>query len=378
MSDKKILEKQSDIFSFILEEANDGWWDWQLREESINTSEKFWKTFGIETQEKKHHSSDWQKLIHPDDLKSTIDYLHKYSRKRSSNPYRQELRYKHSKGHWITVMCTIKILEWDKQDMPLRVLGIHYDISSLRAKVVELKKNNQKLISSNDALEKFAHITSHDLKAPLRGIINICHFMKEDLEAFFNSNISGKKEVKDHLDRLGDQAKKMESLIRGILDYSKIDTMEFIIEEVNLNQLLEALYDEQFTVFGRKFEYQNNLPIIKTDKIRLGQVFSNLISNAFKYHDNIQEAKVEIKFQENEEEYLFCIKDNGPGIDEKFHKKIFDMFQTLQSKDSFSSTGVGLTLVKRIISRVGGRIWVESSMGEGCRFFFEWPKKIES
>lgn len=375
MSDKKIREKQSDIFSFILEEANDGWWDWQLREENIHTSEKFWKTLGIETQEKKHHSSDWQKLIHPDDLKSAIDYLHKYSRKRSSNPYRQELRYKHSKGHWITVMCTIKILEWDKKDMPLRVLGVHYDISLIKDNVVELKKNNQKLISSNDALEKFAHITSHDLKAPLRGIINICHFMKEDLEAFFNSNISGKNEVKDHLDRLGDQAKKMESLIRGILDYSKIDTMEFIIEEVNINQLLEALCDEQFTVFGRKFEYQNNLPIIKTDKIRLGQVFSNLISNAFKYHDNIQEAKVEIKFQENEEEYLFCIKDNGPGIEEKFHKKIFDMFQTLQSKDSFNSTGVGLTLVKRIISRVGGRIWVESSMGEGCRFFFEWPKK---
>jgi signal transduction histidine kinase len=116
------------------------------------------------------------------------------------------------------------------------------------------------------------------------------------------------------------------------------------------------------------------MPVLMTEKMKLQQVFSNIISNAIKHNDK-NSTHINISVTDEERYFKFSIEDNGPGIDERYHEKIFVIFQTLQARDTFESTGVGLAIVKKIIDEVGGSIWIESSVGKFTRFVFKWPKE---
>ena len=119
----------------------------------------------------------------------------------------------------------------------------------------------------------------------------------------------------------------------------------------------------------------DSLPLIKANKIRMHQVFHNLVYNAFKHHPDPANAKVHVSCEETPNEYVFCVADNGAGIDPKYHKKIFDLFQTINTKDSVESTGIGLTLVKKIVEEeFKGKIWLASKLGVGSKFYFTFSK----
>jgi signal transduction histidine kinase len=225
-----------------------------------------------------------------------------------------------------------------------------------------------KLDQSFSELNQFAYIVSHDLKAPLRGIENVIRWIEED-EYELNNNI------KNYMFMIKNRAKRMENFIEGILELSRIDRLNSEISSVNVDQLLDDVIDLLTPPASMQIHIRK-MPVIKTERIYLHQVFQNLIGNAIKYH-NKPNGNIWINFSESEDFYRFSVKDDGPGIDSEYHDKIFLLFQTLQERDAFESTGVGLSIVKKIIEKKHGTIEVHSELDHGAEFNFTWPKKTK-
>lgn len=234
-----------------------------------------------------------------------------------------------------------------------------------RTAVIEEQKEHVKSI--NEELKDFAHIVSHDLKAPLRGIDQVSRFIEDDLGAKLDD------EDKEYLDLLRSRVTKMQNLIDGILQYSRAGTAGIKIQKVDLDELLREFIDAIALPDHIHLTIETHLPTIETDATRIQQLFQNLISNAIKYIDKSQ-GDIRIGHCEEDKHWQFYVSDNGPGIDQKYQEKIFQMFQTLYKIDDTQSTGVGLSVVKKIVEQFGGKIWVESQLGEGSTFFFTLKK----
>ena len=219
----------------------------------------------------------------------------------------------------------------------------------------------------NRQLDEFVYIVSHDLKAPLRGISTLTTFIEEELSSQPN------EKIKEFLDLLKGRASRMQNLITAILEYSKLSTTKSPKENVNISELLDNVVDMIAPPENFNIVRDGNFPTLFTEKIKLQQVFQNLISNGIKYNDK-PEGVINISAQENGSFYHFSVRDNGKGIKKEYHEKIFGVFQTLESKDKTDSTGIGLTIVKKLIELQGGKITVESEPGLGSRFSFTWPK----
>ncbi len=169
------------------------------------------------------------------------------------------------------------------------------------------------------------------------------------------------------------RVKRMENLINGILALARIGRAQQAEEEVDVKLLLQEVIDlvappKEFTI-----TLPPNLPVMRTVRVELQQVFSNLISNAVKYHHR-PDGRVTIRFHQTPDFYVFSVSDDGPGIEPEYHARIFVIFQTLQERDAIESTGVGLAIVKKIVERQGGSISVNSQPGQGATFTFTWPK----
>ena len=219
---------------------------------------------------------------------------------------------------------------------------------------------------SNRELEDFAYVVSHDLKAPLRGITSVSTWLKEDYAAKFD------EEGKHQLDLLKSRAMRMDALISGILQYSRIGSVEEAEEPVDLNLLVNEIIENLNAPANIHIGIEEPLPVLQCPRVKMHQVFQNLISNAMKFSDK-EKGVIKILCQDQGVAWQFCVEDNGTGIDPKNFEKVFKLFQTLDNQTRSENTGVGLALVKRIIELRGGRVWVESKLGEGSRFFFTWP-----
>lgn len=230
----------------------------------------------------------------------------------------------------------------------------------------ELSVANKELQRINTELEDFAYTVSHDLKAPLRAINTIANFLKED----FGSKLGG--DGISQLELLTNRVKRMGSLIEGILHYAKAGRDEHVKDDVNLNHVLPEIIENVGPDKKVKLIINDHLPIVKFPRVPLIQVLQNLVVNAIKYNDKDQ-CIVEIGGERKNGANLVWVKDNGPGVDEKYHQKIFRPFQTLAPRDQIESTGIGLAVVKKVVEMEGGQVWLESQPGKGCTFYISIP-----
>jgi light-regulated signal transduction histidine kinase (bacteriophytochrome) len=219
----------------------------------------------------------------------------------------------------------------------------------------------------NEELNQFAHIVSHDIKTPLRGIDNVVSWIEED------HDVDIPKKVKEYVRLIKGRVARAESLLNGILSYSRIGREVQKKETVNVDELIDEIKGYLPQKKQLSLIVQHPLPKIYTERLPLFQVFSNLLNNAYHYH-NKENGVVKVYYKELAEHYKFFVEDNGPGIAKNYHEKIFVIFQTLQEEESAQSTGVGLAIVKKILTDRKLEIQVASEPGVGSTFSFTWPK----
>jgi len=220
----------------------------------------------------------------------------------------------------------------------------------------------------NQELNDFAYVVSHDLKAPLRAVTQLAGWIAADYADALD------EEGQEMMGLLIGRAKRMHNLIQGILEYSRIGRVKEREKEVDLNWLVQDTIEMLAPPENIQMTIKSALPTVMGEQTRLEQVFANLLGNAIKFMDK-PVGYVIIDCADEGTHWLFSVADNGPGIEEKYYDKVFQMFQTLAPRDELESTGVGLALVKKIVESSGGSIWVESEVGKGSTFYFTFPKE---
>jgi PAS domain S-box-containing protein len=276
-----------------------------------------------------------------------------------------EIKNKSKDGKYYWVNTTIVPL-LNETGIPTQYIAIQHDITHVKNAEFAIRDYALDLEKKNKELDQFAYIVSHDLKAPLRAINNLSEWVEEDL----GGEVS--EEVKSNFSLLRGRVKRMEGLINGILEYSRAGRIKARVENVDVIELLTDMMQTLAVPLTFKIIIPTTMPVLRTERIALEQVFSNLISNAVKYNNSTNPI-IEIGYQNGGDFYEFFVTDNGPGIDKEFFDKIFIIFQTLQARDKVESTGVGLAIVKKIIDEKGGKVWVDSEKGQWTKFSFTWP-----
>jgi two-component system sensor kinase FixL len=249
------------------------------------------------------------------------------------------------------------------------VLASILDISERKAIDDKLHRAYDEVQQKNQEMEQFVYTVSHDLKAPLVTSMSFIGFLKEDI---VGQNYS---DVIDSLQRLEKAHRRMQELINDLLQVSRIGRMELHYEKVALKDVLEEVREnaaERIQATKATLKLAPDLPVITADRKRLAQALENLIGNAIKYTSDATHPLVQVLWSDAGSEIHVCVKDNGPGIDPQYHAKIFGLFQRLDS--SKEGTGVGLTIVSRIMQLHGGRVWVHSALGQGAEFWLAFPK----
>jgi light-regulated signal transduction histidine kinase (bacteriophytochrome)/HAMP domain-containing protein len=256
-----------------------------------------------------------------------------------------------------------------------RTRQLQQELGERRRAEGELAHRNEELRQSNQELDDFAYIASHDLKEPLRGIHNFSVFLLEDYAGKLDEEGRSKLETLIRLSR------RMEALIDSLLHFSRVGRVDLAIDRVDLNEIVAEVLDSvgiNLRESHIEVRMPRPLPVVRCDRARVGEIFYNLLVNAMKYNDK-PEKWIEIGFQEGARAAgrppVFYVRDNGIGIPEKHLDSIFRIFKRLHGRDKFGGgTGAGLTIVKKIVERHNGRIWVESMSGEGTTFYFTLQK----
>ncbi len=226
------------------------------------------------------------------------------------------------------------------------------------------------LEATNRDLDQFAYVASHDLKAPLRGIASLSEWIEEALSA----QMTG--ETRRQMDLLRGRVHRLEALIDGILNYSRAGRVREKIEAVDMGALLAECRDLLAPGPESRIEVAPRMPTLMAERVPLQQVFMNLINNALK-HAGRPDVRVQVGWADAGDAYDFTVSDNGPGIPAQFHERIWGIFQTLQPRDRVEGTGIGLSVVKKLVESRGGRVSIQSEPGAGATFHVIWPKRIK-
>jgi signal transduction histidine kinase len=221
--------------------------------------------------------------------------------------------------------------------------------------------------AANRELADFAYVVSHDLKAPLRAIDSLTKWLATDYQDKFDN------EGREQLNLLLGRVRRMHDLIDGILQYSRAGRVREEVVEVDLVELVSSAIDTVSPPSHIRVVVETPLPTVAIERTRIAQVFQNLLSNAVKFMDK-PAGLVRVGCTEEDGCWKFYVSDNGPGIDAKDWQRVFLLFETLRPRDRSDSTGVGLAVVKKAVELYGGRVWVESRLGEGSTFYFTLPR----
>ena len=237
----------------------------------------------------------------------------------------------------------------------------------LKKEIKERKQIAKELQLSNSELKRFAYISSHDLKTPLRMIVSFSQLLQKRYMDKLD------QEANDYMDYIVKGAYEMNELIDALLEFLRIDKIK-LYKEIDLRNVLKIVLNNlNYEIKKTQAEITSDeLPVIIADKSQMISLFQNLIFNAIKFHDK-EPPRIHISSEVNKDEYIFSVKDNGIGIDPKYFNRIFIIFQRLHKKSDYEGTGIGLSICKKIIELHNGKIWVESIPGKGSIFYFSIP-----
>ena len=374
---KTALRQSEERFRSTFEQAAVGICHADKNGKFIRVNQKFCDILGYSREELLQLT--FHEITYPADLESDLHQVRNLLSGKVQN-FSMEKRYLCKDGSVIWVEITVSFVRQINGE-PDYFLGVINDISQrkqaqtqllLRAQEQEelnilLTETTAQLRKRNSELDQFAYVASHDLKAPLRAIANLSQWLEDDLcESLEPDNLR-------HLELLRQRVYRMEALINGLLQYSRIGRVQDAEEKVDVNQLLAEIINDLAPPKNFTIQVKDTMPTLTTKGMLLRRVFTNLIDNAIIHHQGSQ-GKIEISVEDKGDYYEFSVSDDGTGISPQYHDKIFIIFQTLQACDKKESTGVGLSIVKKILETQGSSITVDSDMGKGTTFRFTWHK----
>ena len=303
------------------------------------------------------------RLIYHEDAEYAFSSFKTLLKKGSYANYTARIITKKKEVKWVQINASVI---YDEKQNPIAAQGIVRDITVLKNLEKQKEKIRRELEKSNNELYEYAHIVSHDLKSPLRSIDALVSWIKMDNEGKLDAD------TLQNFQLIEGTLETMESLISNILEYSSAGSETNESKDVDLNVTINDLNKLLFVPEHISVHILKKLPIVKGDPTKFQQLFQNLMSNAIKF-SNKDKGIVEIDVVEEPSFYQFSVKDNGIGIEKKFHDRIFKIFQSLNK--SKESTGIGLSIVKKIVDLYEGNIWLESELGKGTTFFFTIKKQ---
>lgn len=376
---KKYLEalrQSNERFEKITEATQDAIWDWETGSDSLFWGGGFKTLFGYDPEIIQPTLDIWMDLIYTEDLHGVMEQLQSALDNVSQNHVELEYRFKKNNGQYAHVMDRGLIIR-NSDGEAIRMVGSITDITPRKEYEETLKRlntdleNQAKLLAdTNEELEQFAYVASHDLQEPLRMVTG---FLSQ-LEKKYSGNLDPK--ALQYIHFAVDGAKRMRQIILDLLEFSRVGKFAYESETIATGDIVHEICILQSKLIEEKNAtiFFDNPPTIISYRPAMVQVFHNLISNSLKYVEEGTSPIIQIEGKEYEQCWEFSVKDNGIGIEAEYFKKIFVIFQRLHTKEAFNGTGIGLAIVKKIIENLGGRIWVESTPGEGSCFYFTLPR----
>jgi PAS domain S-box-containing protein len=364
-------------YDMVAKATNDAIWDWNVTTNEIARSGNGLETlFGYQLIEAATENNFWYKRIHPDDKAGFLKRQSTLMEDASQLYWEDEYRFLKKDGNYAYVFDKGYIIR-DDAGKAIRLIGATRDITDRKeseALLLELnnrlKQRADELAASNIELERFAYIASHDMQEPLRMITSFLQLFKKKYEDQIDET------AEQYINFAVDGADRMKKLIMDLLEYSRVGSNKDDLSEIDTNVLLKEV---QNIFVSRITEMKANIIVdtlprsVSANRTQLFQLFQNLIGNALKYHTG-ESPVVHIQGKEEDNQFVFSVRDNGIGIKPLFFEKIFVLFQRLHHKNEYSGTGIGLAICKKIVERHGGKIWVESEPGKGSCFSFSISK----
>lgn len=371
----RLVQTDPKIFEFLKNGSLDGLWYWDMenpKEEWL--SPRFKEVFGYRDEEIPNTSDWWKENIHPDDLGVALDNFARHCED-ESHPYDQLVRYFHKDGSTVWVRCRGLAIR-NAEGKPIRMLGAHTDVSSLKEaelalalRTKELERLNSELTLANSDLIRFALAASHDLREPLRMITSYLELLSESYGSQLDSR------AKSYMSYAVDGAQRMKAMLEGLLEVSKSrsDPREFL--PINMTELVAKsaeLFQQQLADRGGKVEF-GSLPAICGEEAQMARVFQNLFSNSIKFANPERPLRIRISGEATGDLVKIEVEDNGIGFKDADPDRVFGMFKRLHSKRDFPGDGIGLALVKKIVEDHKGVIHCRSTVGVGTQFNLEFP-----
>ncbi len=364
---EEALKESEERFDLAVKAAQEGIWDWNMETDKVWHSHRYNEMLGYSDDEMGNHVSAWLHLLHPDDKKRTLQLVDAVMI--GERDYEIEFRLRHRDGHYLNILSRGFPVRRDSDGKIVRIVGTHFDLTELKKTEEKLQETVHDLERSNEELDQFAYVTSHDLQEPLRTITSFTQLLKRRYKGNLDSDAD------EFMDYIVDATKRMQNLIKELLEYSRVISKGEKFKLVSTKGIVkDILSDYQVTIKENNGEITcDELPEVYSDKRLLTQVFQNLIGNAIKYRKPEEPPKIHISARKEDNEYVFSISDNGIGIEPQYFNRIFMIFQRLHTIEKYEGTGIGLAIVKKIIDRLQGRIWLESELGKGSTFYFTIP-----
>jgi PAS domain S-box-containing protein len=306
----------------------------------------------------------WLKIFHPEDAQKTVEAFNRVRKSGSSGII--NFRAIHKNGRVLDIHALMIAILKDKK--PVGKRGVMMDVTEHQRLVKAQTRYATMLRRSNDELQQFAYVASHDLQEPLRLVTSYLQI----LESRYSDKLDS--DAHEFIAFAVDGAARMKALITDLLTYSRVDGAEKAFVEFDMqNALDKALANLSLKIEDSKaLITHDNLPRIRADRVQIIQLFQNLIGNAIKFQRG-RTPQIHISAEQKGSEWLFGVHDNGIGIAPEFLERIFVIFQRLHRREEYPGTGIGLAICKKVVERHGGQIWVESVLGEGTTFYFTLP-----